>query len=100
MKREEVEKRTIRLAVVGSHAYRMNTEHSDVDLKGIAIAKKRHYLGFETFEQKDQGWQDEPGKIEAINGSSDVCVYEIRKYLHLAALNNPNILELMWLEPD
>ena len=54
MNREEVEKRTILLGIVGSQAYRINTATSDIDLKGIAVAKKRHYLGFETFEQKDQ----------------------------------------------
>ncbi|HEY9812180.1 MAG TPA: nucleotidyltransferase domain-containing protein [Candidatus Sericytochromatia bacterium] len=100
MNREEVEKRMILLGIVGSQAYRINTATSDIDLKGIAVAKKRHYLGFETFEQKDQGWHSEPGNIEAINNSADVCVYELKKYLHLAALNNPNILELMWLDAE
>ncbi len=100
MNREELEKRIVLFAVVGSQAYRINTEGSDVDLKGVAVAQKRHYLGFETFEQKDDGWHTEPGKMAAIDRSSDICVYEIRKYLHLAALNNPNILELLWLEPS
>jgi uncharacterized protein len=102
MDSEIVSKRTILLGLGGSHSYGLNVEGSDIDGKGICVGLKEHYLGFTTFEQKDAGWdisktlwKDHPIKI-----GEDLVVYELRKYLQLAADANPNILELLWLKPE
>jgi uncharacterized protein len=96
MDRITVEKRSILIGLVGSHGYGLNRPGSDLDYRGIFIAPKIYYLGSATVEQKDSGWS-EPGILDFLNDNQDTAVYELRKYVHLAAAGNPNILELLWL---
>jgi predicted nucleotidyltransferase len=96
MKRIEVEKRTIFIGLAGSHGYGLNRPDSDWDFRGVFIAPKRYYLGFDRIEQKDAGW-DEPGIFPFIDGNKDTVIYELKKVLHLLAGANPNVLELLWL---
>lgn len=96
MKRIEVEQKTIFIGLAGSHGYGLNRPDSDYDYRGVFIAPKRYYLGFDSIEQKDRGW-DEPGIFPFIDGNQDTVIYELRKILHLLAGANPNVLELLWL---
>lgn len=96
MKRIEVEKRAIFIGLSGSHGYGLNRPESDYDYRGVFIAPKRYYLGFDSIEQKDSGW-DEPGIFPFIDNNQDTVIYELRKVLHLLAGTNPNVLELLWL---
>lgn len=96
MKRIEVERRTIFVGLAGSHGYGLNRPNSDYDYRGVFIAPQRYYLGFDSIEQKDTGW-DEPGIFPFIDGNQDTVIYELRKVLHLLAGANPNVLELLWL---
>ena len=96
MKRLEVEERTILIALTGSRGYGLATEKSDYDYRGIFIATKPYYLGFDKIEQKDKGWTEEPGKFSYL--TKDTCIYELRKFLELSVDNNPNILELLWFK--
>ncbi len=96
MQRIEVEKRTIFVGLSGSHGYGLNRPDSDYDYRGVFIAPKKYYLGFDTVEQKDTGW-DEPGIFPFLDGNQDTVIYELRKIVHLLAGANPNILELLWL---
>ncbi len=100
MDRRTVEQRTILLSISGSQAYRLNTATSDQDYKGVCVGLKKHYLGLESFEQKDSGWAFEPGDFVFLDGVQDVVAYELRKYMQLAIENNPNILELLWQDPE
>jgi predicted nucleotidyltransferase len=71
----------------GSHAYGTNIETSDEDYRGVAIAPREYYLGFvKTFEQAEQR---EP---------YDSVIYELRKFMRLAADCNPSILELLFVD--
>jgi len=71
----------------GSHAYGTNIEGSDEDYRGVAIAPREYYLGFvKTFEQAEQ---HEP---------YDSVIYELRKFMRLAADCNPSILELLFVD--
>lgn len=71
----------------GSHAYGTNIETSDEDYRGVAIAPREYYLGFvKTFEQAEQR---EP---------YDSVIYELRKFMRLAADCNPSILELLFID--
>jgi hypothetical protein len=71
----------------GSHAYGTNIEGSDEDYRGVAIAPREYYLGFvKTFEQAEQR---EP---------YDSVIYELRKFMRLAADCNPSILELLFVD--
>ena len=86
MERIIVESRLILLALAGSQAYGTSTPQSDFDYKGVFIAPKEYYLGFKTFEQKDTGWDTEPGTglYPMLDGVKDCTVYELRKFLSLA----------------
>lgn len=95
MKRLEIEERTILIALTGSRGYGLATATSDYDYRGVFIATKPYYLGFETIEQADRGWEEEtPSQFPFL--SKDTCFYELRKFLKLSVDNNPNILELLW----
>lgn len=80
--------RTIYITRHGSHAYGTNLPTSDVDLRGIAIAPKRYYLGF--VHSLEQMVQEEP----------DLTIFELRKFIGLAADANPNALELLYTDPS
>ncbi|MDB9303138.1 nucleotidyltransferase domain-containing protein [Nodularia spumigena] len=97
MQRIEVEKRTILIGLSGSHGYGLNRPESDFDFRGVFIAPKRYYLGFDHIEQKDTGW-DEPGIFPFIDNNEDTVIYELKKIIQLLAGANPNILELLWLQ--
>lgn len=96
MKRIEVEQRTILIGLAGSHGYGLNRPDSDLDYRGVFIAPKRYYLGFDRIEQKENGW-DEPGIFPFLDKNKDTVIYELRKILQLLAGANPNVLELLWL---
>lgn len=102
MQRITVESRLILLALAGSQAYGTSTPQSDFDYKGVFIAPKEYYLGFKTFEQKDTGWETEPGTglYPMLDGVKDCTVYELRKFLSLVGNNNPNILETLWMDRE
>ncbi len=96
MKRREVEERTILIGLAGSHGYGLNRPDSDLDYRGVFIAPKRYYLGFDHIEQKDAGW-DEPGIFSVLDGNKDTVIYELKKIIQLLSGANPNVLELLWL---
>lgn len=80
--------RTIYMTRHGSHAYGTSLPTSDVDIRGIFVAPKVYYLGAtKIIEQVDQR---EP----------DLCIFELRKFLRLAAEANPNVLELLFTDPE
>jgi hypothetical protein len=102
MQRITVESGLILLALTGSQAYGIATPSSDKDYKGVFIAPKDYYLGFKSVEQKDSGWDTEPGTgdFSYLDGVKDCVVYELRKFLTLVGNNNPNILETLWLDGE
>ncbi len=68
----------------GSHAYGMATEHSDLDVRGIFIAPPEYTIGcLKHVEQVEV-----PGE--------DTVIYELGKFVKLAAQSNPNIIELLF----
>jgi uncharacterized protein len=98
MQRLEVEPRTILIGLAGSHGYGLNRPESDLDYRGVFIAPKSYYFGFNKVEQKDGGWDTEPGIFDFLNGEKDTVIYELKKFVQLLAGANPNILELLWLK--
>ena len=84
-----LEKRTIFLTVHGSRSYGTALPESDYDFKGIAIPPKDYYFGLlDKFEQADK-----------FNGV-DCTIYELRKFCALATNCNPNIIEILFTDPD
>lgn len=85
----------------GSHLYGTNTETSDKDFVGVFIADKNAYLGLESVEEIDLSTQikDESGKNT--KDAIDRKLYELRNFMKLAMQNNPNILEILFVnEPN
>jgi len=83
-----IEENIIYLTNHGSVAYGTNTPTSDHDIRGICICPKEYYFGFnKNFEQAQL---KEP----------DVVIFEIRKFLKLAAKANPNFLEILFVNND
>ena len=80
--------RTILLVRHGSHAYGTNTAESDEDFKGVAVPTKTYFLGtMHRFEQAELKAPD-----------PDVVIYDIRKFINLAADCNPSIIEVLWTD--
>ncbi len=81
------ETRLIYKTYVGSHSYGTNTKDSDVDTRGICIPPESYLLGLDNFEQKE------------VSGSDEV-IYSLKKFVHLALNNNPNILDSLFVAPN
>ena len=68
--------------ISGSRAYGLSTPQSDTDIRGVFILPKKQYYGFTSLNQLN-------------NNSQDEVYYEIKRFIELLVLNNPNILELL-----
>ena len=87
----DVDSRTILLVTHGSHAYGLNTPTSDIDIKGVCIEPTALHYGFlHRFEQQEQ--------MVAKGHPHDRVVYSLKKFAHLAADCNPNIIEVLWVD--
>lgn len=83
---------TILVTLHGSRAYGTNTPTSDTDIKGICVAPLDNYLGLgKDFEQAE--FKSEETETEGV-------VYELRKFMKLAAECNPNILEVLFVADE
>jgi|SRR5579863_2259427 len=88
----DVDKRTILLVRHGSHAYGLSTPTSDEDFKGVCIKPKEAYFGFtQRFEQMEHMGSKSDG--------IDKVVYSLEKFASLAADCNPNIIEVLHVDP-
>jgi predicted nucleotidyltransferase len=85
---------TILLVYGGSTAYGtdINNEEykSDVDLRGFAIPPGNYFYGLENFE----AYHSPEG------AKTDIVIYSLQKYTHLALQNNPNVLEILFTKPE
>lgn len=61
----------------------------DRDLMGIVIPPKSYYIGMRQWDV-----------AEAINDPWDVVLYELRKFVNLLCKQNPNVLQLLWIEDE
>lgn len=78
----------ILLGLGGSHAYGLETENSDLDVRGIALNSKEDILGL------DNGFE------QFTNDETDTVVYSFNKIIKLLSNNNPNVIELLGLKPE
>ena len=70
------------LTLGGSHAYGMEKETSDLDVRGIALNSKEEILLGKDFE-------------EVVNEPTDTTIYSFNKMLKLLTSNNPNTIEIL-----
>lgn len=98
----------ILLTVGGSCAYGMNTPESDLDIKGIFLSEEKELLGYlggpsqfdavEHIEPLKCHFNERVTKL-AENGCEGV-LYELRKFMSLASVGNPNILEILFCDEE
>ena len=74
--------------IVGSVAYGLDTEDSDVDQLGVFAAPTERLLGLHPVQQS------------IVSSKPDATFHEAGKYATLALKVNPTITELMWLPGD
>jgi predicted nucleotidyltransferase len=77
----------ILLGVGGSYSYGTNVPDSDVDVRGIAKNTRDCLLGIDQFEQRE-------------NKVTDTVVYSLNKAVSLLSNCNPNMIELLGLNPE
>ena len=68
--------------ISGSRAYGLATPESDTDMKGVFILPKPDFYGLEYIPQVS-------------NESNDIVYFELKRFMELLSVNNPNILELL-----
>lgn len=91
----DIQSHTILAGYVGSHSHGTYVPPEDPngiddkDIQGILVPPIEYYFGTKQYEQCDV-WVDE----------YDIVIYEIRKYFKLLLKNNPNVMSLLWLEPN
>lgn len=70
--------------VVGSRAYGLDTDDSDIDRRGIYLAPA------------DLQWSLHGAPEQFEDNASQSCYWELQKFLIMALKANPNILECLW----
>ncbi|HNN94580.1 MAG TPA: nucleotidyltransferase domain-containing protein [Pseudomonadota bacterium] len=95
MKRAQVDPGILLLVRAGSHAYGTSLPTSDIDLRGVFVPPRDHILGLRRVEQYEE--RGSPATATQPE-QPDLVVYELRKYMALAADANPNILEIVFVE--
>ena len=61
----------------------------DRDIMAICVPPANYYLGLSKWEG-----------AEAMKGQWDVVLYEYRKFVRLLMKQNPNVIGMLWLEPE
>jgi predicted nucleotidyltransferase len=72
------------LAVSGSHAHGLAHAGSDLDLRGVFVAPSADFFGLTDVREQ----------VEIHH--PDITIFELRKFCRLAAVGNPNILEMLF----
>lgn len=78
-------------AIVGSTAYGLAREGSDVDMLGVFVVPTRDFWKLDQVEQTYH-------KTQADGAEYDYTYHEVGKYVRLALQCNPSVLELLWLD--
>lgn len=73
--------------VAGSRAYGTDTPESDTDLRGVFILPKELFFGSTYTEQVSDATNDE-------------TYYEIGRFIQLLGKNNPNLMEMLFVDEE
>ena len=84
----------------GSQLYGTDTPDSDEDYVGIFIKPSEYILGLNNIEQIDLGLKSKTEEGKNAPDAIDYTAYTLEKFCTLAMDNNPNILELLFVNPE
>lgn len=84
---EHLKDRICILGLGGSYAYGMQTDSSDIDIRGVALNSKEEILTNKNFEQ-------------FVNEETDTTIYSVNKIVSLLSNCNPNTIEIFGLKPE
>jgi hypothetical protein len=82
----EISRHILLSGVVGSTAYGLDHQGSDIDRMGVFAYPTQNVLGLHV------------PKDSIVSTKPDITLHEVRKFLGLALNGNPSIMEMMWLE--
>ncbi len=87
--------------IIGSEAYGVSNNNSDVDIYGFTIPPKEYLfypqdcvIGFE--EQRNNFEQFQQHHVKHGDREYDLNIYNISKYFRLCAENNPNMIDSLY----
>lgn len=78
-------------AIVGSTAYGLANEDSDIDRLGVYVASNAHVLGLDGASVTSHSH---------VEHDPDITLHEVGKYIGLALKCNPTILELLYAKQE
>ncbi len=80
---------TIHRITAGSYLYGTAREDSDIDTRGVCLMPPAALLGLSPFEQYQQ-----------YNAEQDVEIYGLTKFVKLALVNNPTMIDILFAPPE
>ena len=84
---EKLKDNIVFLVIAGSHAYGLNTEESDLDIRGISMGTPDSILGMESFDV----FEDK---------KTDTVIYSMKRFVEFAMKGAPNVLEILFSNPE
>lgn len=93
------------LTMMGSVAYGVSSESSDIDVYGFCVPEKEVIFphlageieGFGRQKQRFDQWQQHHCKDEQAKKEYDFSIYNIVKYFQLCMENNPNMIDSLFV---
>jgi predicted nucleotidyltransferase len=86
--------------VSGSNLYGTNTPESDKDYLGIFLPPKKQILGLEKCKEINLSTIDKDSSGKNTKDAIDKKLYEFRNFITLALNNNPNIMEILFVNKE
>jgi predicted nucleotidyltransferase len=86
------------LAIHGSVAYGLDTNESDLDLKGVYIPRRNDLLQYCDLPPEQYEFSPDittPGRLP---GPYDAAIFSLQKLCRLGAACNPNVVEMLFVE--
>jgi hypothetical protein len=94
------EENTILEIRTGSQLYGTNTPESDEDFVGIFLPPEEYVLGLKNTNEVSLSQVDKDEVGKNTKDAIDRKLYELRKFINLSLGNNPNILEILYVNPE
>lgn len=98
--RDMAERNKILVVRTGSYLYGTNTPESDEDFVGIFMPDEEYVYGFKRVDEVDMSVHSKNEDGKNTKDAVDIKYYEFRKFVKLAMENNPNILEVLFVNKE